>query len=174
MIDLKDYDNAVIKFRKSLNYNLLPVLSWDFYAPNYEVIKQTEEDSVALLRLVSDNSWNFDTNILDTKLKSDKNIVVVTDAQLNIVFATKNMWNMSQYYPEEIIGKSPKMFQGELTSTSSLKIVSDAVKKREPFEVTVINYRKDGSTYNCWIQGLPVFDNKGEVVNFIAFEKEVA
>ncbi|MDF4203422.1 PAS domain-containing protein [Maribacter sp. SA7] len=174
MIDLKDYDNAVIKFRNSLNYNLLPVLSWDFYAPNYEVIKQTEEDSVALLSLVSANSWDFDTDILDTKLKSDKNIVVVTDAQLNIVFATKNMWNMSQYYPEEIIGKNPKMFQGDLTSQSTLKIVSNAVKEKKPFEVTVVNYRKDGSTYNCWIQGHPIFDKKGEMVNFIAFEKEVA
>ncbi|MGB2759075.1 MAG: PAS domain-containing protein, partial [Maribacter stanieri] len=78
------------------------------------------------------------------------------------------------YHPEEIIGKSPKMFQGNLTSKSTLKIVSDAVKQKNSFEVTVVNYRKDGSTYNCWIQGQPVFDLKGDIVNFIAFEKEVA
>ncbi|WP_299799007.1 PAS domain-containing protein [uncultured Maribacter sp.] len=174
MIDLKDYDNAVIKFRKSLDFTMLPVLSWDFYASNYEEIKQTEEDAVTLLSLVTANSWNIDIDILDTKLKADKNVIVVTDAKLNIVFATKNMWNMSQYHPEEIIGKSPKMFQGNLTSNSTLKVVSDAVKEKKPFEVTVVNYRKDGSTYKCWIQGQPIFDNKGDVVNFIAFEKEVA
>ncbi|WP_405411987.1 PAS domain-containing protein [Maribacter sp. Asnod1-A12] len=174
MIDLKDYDNAVIKFRKTLNFTMLPILSWDFYASNYEEIKQIEEDAVALLSLVYANSWDIDTNILDTKLKENKNVVVVTDTKLNIVFATKNMWNMSQYHPQEIIGKSPKMFQGKLTSSSTLKIVSDAVKEKRPFEVTLVNYRKDGSTYNCWIQGQPVFDNKGEVVNFIAFEKEIA
>ncbi|SIP99484.1 PAS domain-containing protein [Maribacter ulvicola] len=174
MTDLKDYDNAVIKFRKSLNFTMLPVLSWDFYASNYEEIKKTEEDTVALLSLVSANSWNIDTNLLDEKLKAQKNVVVVTDTQLNIVFATKNMWNMSQYHPEEIIGKTPKMFQGNLTNASTLKIVSNAVKEKESFEVTVVNYKKDGSTYNCCIQGLPVFDHKGALVNFIAFEKEVA
>jgi len=174
MIDLKDYDNAVIKFRKSLNFAMLPVLSWDFYSSSYEEIKQTEEDAATLLRLVSSNSWNIDTEILDTKLKVDKNVVVVTDAKLNIVFATQNMWNMSQYHPEEIIGKNPKMFQGNLTNTSTLKIVSDAVKEKRPFEVTVVNYKKDGSTYKCWIQGQPIFNKKGDVVNFIAFEKEVA
>lgn len=174
MIDLKNYDNAVIKFRKSLNFTMLPVLSWDFYASNYEDIKRTEEDAALLLNLVSTNSWNIDTNILDEKLKANKNVVVVTDAKLNIVFATKNMWNMSQYHPEEVIGKSPKMFQGNLTSKSTLKIVSDAVNQKKPFEVTVVNYRKDGSTYNCWIQGEPIFDKNGAFVNFIAFEKEVA
>tara|TARA_R110002051_G_scaffold71624_5_gene129444 strand:+ start:87710 stop:88234 length:525 start_codon:yes stop_codon:yes gene_type:complete len=174
MIDLKDYDNAVIKFRKSLNFTLLPILSWDFYASNYEKIKLTEKDTVALLSLVSANSWNIDTEILNIKLKAEKNVVLVTDAKLNIVFATQNIWNMSQYYPKEVIGKSPKIFQGSLTNTSTLKIVSNAVKEKQPFDVTVVNYRKDGTTYNCHIQGQPIFDKKGDVVNFIAFEKEVA
>lgn len=174
MNELRDYDNANIKFRKGLKFTMLPVLSWDFYAPNYEDIKHLEEDYNSLLSLVSSNSWNIDPSIIDKKLRTDKNIIVVTDTQLNIVFATKNMWNMSQYRPEEILGKSPKMFQGELTSKSTLKIVSNAIKEKNPFEVTVVNYRKDGSTYNCCIQGEPIFDRDGNVVSFIAYEKEVA
>ena len=38
----------------------------------------------------------------------------------------------------------------------------------------LVNYRKDGTTYKCWIQASPVLDETGRVVNFIAFEKEVA
>ncbi|WP_321825935.1 PAS domain-containing protein [Maribacter dokdonensis] len=174
MMELRDYDNAHIKFRNSLKFTMLPILSWDFYASNYEEIKNLDEDYNSLLSLVSTNSWNIDTSIIDRKLRTEKNIVVVTDTHLNIVFATKNMWNMSQYRPEEIVGKNPKMFQGDLTSNSTLKIVSKAVKEKNPFEVTVVNYRKDGTTYNCKIQGEPVFDHNGKVVNFIAFEKEVA
>tara|TARA_R110001592_G_scaffold356709_1_gene659036 strand:- start:408 stop:932 length:525 start_codon:yes stop_codon:yes gene_type:complete len=174
MIDLKDYDNAVIKFRKSLNYTVLPVLSWDFFAKNLESIKSSDEDMIALMRLRSLNSWNIDAEVLDERLKVNKNVVVVTDTNLNIVFATKNIWEMNQYHPNEILGKKPNIFQGIKTSKSTLKIVSEAVKTNKPFEVTIVNYRKDGSTYNCWIQGQPVFNQKGKVVNFIAFEKEVA
>lgn len=174
MIDLKDYDNAVIKFRKRLNYVILPVLSWDFYAENLESIYKSEEDMIALMSLGSLNSWNIDTEALDERLKVKKNVVIVTDTNLNIVFATKNIWEMNQYHPNEILGKKPKMFQGSKTSKSTLKIVSEAVKSNKPFEVTIVNYRKDGSTYNCWIQGQPIFDQKGKVVNFIAYEKEVA
>ena len=174
MIDLKDYDNAVIKFRKSLNHFVLPVLTWDFYAQNLQSIYKSDQDMITLMRLRSLNYWNIDAEVLDERLKVNKNVVVVTDTNLNIVFATKNIWEMNQYHPNEILGKKPNIFQGIKTSKSTLKIVSEAVKTNKPFEVTIVNYRKDGSTYNCWIQGQPVFDRKGKVVNFIAFEKEVA
>jgi PAS domain S-box-containing protein len=174
MEDLKDYDNAVIKFRKRLKYSTLPLLSWDFYTQGLDAIKKTAEDMNSLLEFALANSWKIDTDLLDEKIKANKNVVVVTDAKLNIVFATKNIWDMNQYHPQDIIGKKPKMFQGSKTSSVSLKVISDAIKENKPFETTVINYRKDGSTYNCWIQGQPVFNEKGKVVNFIAFEKEVA
>ena len=171
---MKDYDDAVIKFRKSLNYPLLPIVSWDFYAQNFDAMKKSAEDMNVLLALASTNAWKLSTNLLDEKLKADKNVIVVTDPNLTIVFASHNIWDMNQYRPEEIIGQKPKMFQGIKTSKASLKIISDAIKENRPFETTVINYRKDGSTYNCWIEGQPVYNKKGNVVNFIAFEKEVA
>ena len=174
MNDLKDYDEAVILFRKSLKFTTLPVLSWDFYGQVLDNMKMVAEDLKSLSQLANSNSWNFDTEVFDKRLKKDKNVVVVTDANLNIVFATNNIWEMNQYRPEEIIGKKPKMFQGTKTSESSLKVIRDAIKENKPFETKVLNYKKDGSTYNCWIQGHPVFDNQGKVVNFIAFEKEVA
>ncbi len=174
MEELKDYDNAVIKFRNRLKYSTLPIVSWDFYAQSFDSIKRTAEDMNSLLQLAMANSWKIDTDLLDEKIKANKNVVVVTDPKLNIVYATKNIWDMNQYHPQEIIGKKPKMFQGSKTSKVSLKVISDALKENKPFETTVINYRKDGSTYNCWIQGLPIYNIKGELVNFIAFEKEVA
>ncbi|WP_405384667.1 PAS domain-containing protein [Maribacter sp. LLG6340-A2] len=174
MNELKDYDDAIVKFRKSIKHSILPVISWDFYGENYDAIKKSEDDMNSLLSLSTMNSWTIDSKLIDKKLRADKNIIVVTDTNLNIVFATKNMWDMSQYHPEEIIGKSPKMFQGNLTNSKPLKIISKAVKEKQPFEVTVINYKKDGTTYNCCIKGEPIFNNKGKVVNFIAFEKEVA
>lgn len=131
MMELRDYDNAHIKFRNSLKFTMLPILSWDFYASNYEEIKNLDEDYNSLLSLVSTNSWNIDTSIIDRKLRTEKNIVVVTDTHLNIVFATKNMWNMSQYRPEEIVGKNPKMFQGDLTSNSTLKNSFKSSKRKK-------------------------------------------
>lgn len=171
---MKDYDNAIIKFRQNLKYSLMPVLSWDFYSQNYDAINKAEDDINTLLNFATKHSWILENDLLNQKLKMDKNVIIVTDLKLNIVFATKNMWDMSQYHPQEILGKNPKMFQGDKTSKIPLKIISKAVKENKPFEVTLINYRKDGTTYNCKIEGKPIFNKKGSLVNFIAFEKEVA
>jgi hypothetical protein len=42
---------------------------------------------------------------------------------------------------------------------------------KEPFEKKVLNYKKNGETYQCLIKGYPVFNSKGDVSHFIAFEK---
>ena len=66
------------------------------------------------------------------------------------------------------------MFQGPETSKTVLKEIREAIKLQVPFEKTIQNYRKDGRTYNCQINGVPVFNLKGKLTHFIAFEKEVA
>jgi predicted transglutaminase-like protease len=84
------------------------------------------------------------------------------------------MLDLNGYYPNEVIGNSPKMFQGELTNKKVSQEISEAVKTKQPFDKIIINYCKDGSLYKCQIKGYPVFDVNGELINFIAFEKIAA
>jgi len=81
---------------------------------------------------------------------------------------------MNGYSPKDIVGKKPNMFQGSETCPETTRSIRSAVQNKTPFEAIIINYRKDGSSYKCWIKGEPVFNTSGEVVNFIAYEKEVA
>ncbi len=174
MEELRNYDDAVVKFHKTLKFNSLPLTSWDYYAPFFEKTCSVAEDINSLSQLALNNAWDFDTLIFEEELKAKEHVIVVTDAHLNIVYATQNMWDMNRYHPKQIIGNKPKMFQGEKTCKNSLKVISNAVRERKPFEAIIVNYRKDGSTYNCWIKGQPILNTAGEVINFIAFEREVA
>nr|MBP6414812.1 PAS domain-containing protein [Bacteroidia bacterium] len=72
---------------------------------------------------------------------------------------------------EEVLGRSPKMFQGQATCLKTAKEIGEAVRNHQPFEKRVINYSKDGSVYNCHIKGFPIFNHEGTLTNFIAFEK---
>ena len=173
-MDIGNYDDAVRKFHKSLNIKPLPISSWDFYAVNFD--KQCDEvnDLNSLSKLAKENSWAFNQNVIKEELQDKGHVIVITDAKLNIIYATKNIWQMNGYKPEQIIGNKPKMFQGEKTCKKSLSLISSAIKEQRSFETIVTNYRKDGSTYKCWIHGQPVLNNKGKVVNFIAFAREVA
>jgi PAS domain S-box-containing protein len=173
MKEIKSYDLAANKFNSDLDIKSLPLNSWDFYATIFDKICTTENDVFLLKNLAKRNNWSYSSNF-NEELFQKENVIVVTDTDLRIVHASKNILKMNGYQPKEILGKKPKMFQGVETCEKTSKSIGIAVKNGEPFETIILNYRKNGSTYKCWIKGEPILNKSGEVVNFIAYEKEVA
>jgi PAS domain S-box-containing protein len=90
---------------------------------------------------------------------------------LNIVFASHNIKKMNGYEEADVLGKSPKMFQGKATNDNTSNEIRKAIVNQESFEKTVLNYKKNGDVYVCLIKGFPVFNNKGNLSHYIAFEK---
>jgi len=173
MNEMVQYEKALQKFYNSCNINTLPLISWDFYGPYFDMLRSYCEDIVALQQLAQRNNWSYDSEF-DTALFEKNQVIVITDAKLKIVHSTDNIVTMNGYRPQEILGKNPKVFQGPKTCEATKKRIRLAINKKVGFEETVLNYRKDGSTYNCWIKGEPIFNAEGEFVNFIAYEKKVA
>ncbi|MFS4415558.1 PAS domain-containing protein [Maribacter sp. 2307ULW6-5] len=174
MKELKSYDEAVQRFGQTLSYNSLPITVWDFYGDQFAKDCAISSDVVALNQMRNKNNWNLEPDLFEKEVGTKKHIAVVTDAQLNIVYATKNIWEMNRYHPEEVVGLKPKVFQGKDTCPKTLKEISEAIRERRPFEKVVLNYRRDGQPYKCWIKGRPIFNTDGELTNFVAFEREVA
>lgn len=157
---LREYDKAWAKYQESLKIVPVPLTSWEFY--NLPRAEQKE---------FNDIQANWVEKINYVSVKKDKNIaVLVTDANLKIVFASSNIMEMNGYDYKEIIGNSPKMFQGKETSLESRQIIRKAVEKLQPFKEVILNYKKNGETYLCQIEAYPKFDKKGNFVNYIAFE----
>ncbi|MFS4492601.1 PAS domain-containing protein [Maribacter sp. 2308TA10-17] len=173
MKEIKNYDRAANKFYNQLDIKSLPLNSWDLYATFFDKVCQTGKDLFQLQNLAKLNKWSYTVDF-DESLFKKEHVVVITDAQLTIVHATQNIKSMNGYSVEEVLGKKPKMFQGVNTCKETTKSIRTAVENKQPFEAILLNYRKDGSTYKCWIKGEPIFSKSGEVVNFIAYEKEVA
>lgn len=149
-----------------------PLMSWDLFVEGYEAKLQLAEDRADLMRLATINHWkhNFD---FETELFRCSNTIIVTDPSILIVLATRNIFKMNGYLPQEVIGKKPSMFQGEATNKETTIAIRTAIHQRLPFEETLINYRKNGEAYRCLIRGYPVFNKSGSLVHFIAFESEI-
>ncbi|MEK6152998.1 PAS domain-containing protein [Flavobacteriaceae bacterium 3-367] len=173
MDEIKAYDEAANTFYRSRNITALPLVSWDLFGPYFNKLCKDAKDICGLNRLAQDNQWSY-TGKFDRALTEKEHVIVVTDVELNIVYATHNISKMNGYPQAEIMGKKPKMFQGKDTCKDTARYISKAVRNKLPFEATLLNYRKNGEPYNCWIKGEPIFDGKGKLVNFIAYEREVA
>jgi len=169
MLELKNYDEGMSSYLKRLDAKKMPLLSWNFYGDYLNQLIHHFSDQNLLLHLGKNKGWEYSSAI--RKSWDMDTVVVVTCPSLKIVYATKNMVRMNGYHPEEVIGQSPKMFQGEATCLKTSQEIRFAVENKQPFEKIVTNYCKDGSLYSCHIKAFPIFDRKGNFKNFIAFEK---
>ena len=170
---MEEYDKAAHRFYSALDLKSLPLISWDIYGSYFDTLCKNYDDIEALRRLSINNKWSYTSEFKEALIQKE-HIILVTDPQLTIVHATYNIAAMNGYFPGEIIGRKPKMFQGVKTDRKITQNIGKAVRKQLPFEAVITNYRKDGSTYNCWIRGEPIYNVDGKLVNFIAYEKEVA
>ena len=164
---LKVYDAQMAAYLKKMNPISLPLLSWDVHMNNLNKSSKLYRDALDINKIT--NKLFVDVDIID-ELKNNQKVIVITDENLNIEFVSSNTTLMTGYLPSEILGKTPKMFQGKDTDKNINKKIRKHVKAHEFFEATILNYKKDSTVYDCHIKGYPIFDKKGACVKFVAIE----
>ncbi len=149
-----------------------PLTSWDIFIQGYHHAQQLAEDRNALVKISREAEWLQTFDYRYHLFQLQKTVLVTTPAQ-KIVFASSSLYAMNGYLPGEVIGQTPRMFQGRETNEERRTYVRNAIQNIQPFETTIINYRKDGTLYNCHINGFPLLNRNKQLVHFIAFESIV-
>jgi PAS domain S-box-containing protein len=153
-----------------LHRNTVPILSWDFHYEYTNELKAIFADLKKVTKISNRFKWNDKNLEIEDRILDE--VILVTDANLKIVFASNGIKKMTGYTENEILGKTPKMFQGPKTSEIALNEIRIAIQSQVPFEKILENYKKDGKVYRCKINSVPIFNLKGELSHFIAFESE--
>jgi len=147
-----------------------PLMCWDFFMESHYRRMQQAECLGEVQEFADKNNWRVDWDLHQLLLK-DERVVLVTDTAQIIQFATTNMIGMNGYLAKEVIGKQPKMFQGKDTDPETRREIREAIIRRIPFKGSIVNYRKDGTPYNCLVEEYPVWNKAGQLTHFVAFEK---
>lgn len=147
-----------------------PLLCWDIYMEGYRRRMKSAQTFAEVNDWAQKHQWRTDWDLQDLILNKQR-VVVVTDVEQVIRYASPNMPAMNGYQPKEVLGKKPKMFQGPNTCPHTRNEIREAIIRRIPFKGAIINYRKNGTPYNCLVEEYPVWNRDGALVHFIAFEK---
>ena len=147
-----------------------PLLCWDICLEGLHRRMQLANDLRIMQSIMNAGNWHKPLVSLDNTLVWENKVIIITDTKLNIIHATENIFAMNGYRQEDVIHKKPTMFQGAKTEIIEREKIKIAVDKQNPFKSIITNYRNDGSIYKCQIEGYPVFNKKGNLVNFIAIE----
>lgn len=80
---------------------------------------------------------------------------------------------MTGYSFEEAIGHNCRFLQGEHTDPEALAEIRSCLATNRSLTTTLLNYRKDGSTFWNELSISPVRDSAGNVTNFVGVQADV-
>jgi len=107
------------------------------------------------------------------------NSVVITTPFLGgehpkILYVNEAFTQMSGYEKDEIIGKTPRILQGEKTDREVLDRLKECLINEEYFEGKAINYTKEGREY--WVEWniSPVYDKEKNLIAFLSLQKDIS
>jgi PAS domain S-box-containing protein len=115
-------------------------------------------------------------HVLTQILDSCVNGVTLSDPDLEdspIVYANKAFENMCGYPQSEIIGRNCRFLQGSDRDQPELDRLRAAIRKGEPIEVTLRNYRKNGELFHNRLVVKPLLDERGNVVYFLGVQYDI-
>jgi PAS domain S-box-containing protein len=132
------------------------------------------------LFLVKKQFKEFERNSYRDLLEQYKNtidkttIISKTDARGIITYVNDEFCSMSGYSKEELIGKSHNIIRHPDMQKSDFKVLWHTIKKlKQPWRGDVKNLKKDGSVY--WVQAIicPMFDDDGEIIEYISVRTDI-
>ena len=128
---------------------------------------------LAIKEIAKTNKW--DKKQTQEALKNiQRYVIVITDPLQNIAFTGKGFYEMTGYSFEEAKGRNPKFLQGTGVNTNNTGKVRELLSQNKTTEVILENYRKNGEMYLCKIVIKPVININKQLVNYIAYEQEIA
>ena len=168
----KEYSTMVNQQNSQIEFIAPLTGAWEFM-PNLGVfIPEWRKDLLELIRISHINNWDIGINFRK-QLQEYKKAIVVTDLNQIILWTSSYFKEMTGYEREEAIGKRPSFLQGENTSSVTREKIRNAIRNREIAIEELVNYKKDGTPYNCLVKIIPVYNHDKKLVNFIALEKDV-
>ncbi len=118
-------------------------------------------------------------HLLESVIISSNDAVVITEAEPidepgpRILYVNPAFTRMTGYPLEEVLGKTPRILQGEKTDRATLDQIRAALQSWQPVRVDLINYRKDGSRFWVELSIVPVADENGWYTHWVAVQRDI-
>jgi PAS domain S-box-containing protein len=80
---------------------------------------------------------------------------------------------LTGYPAAEVVGRNCRFLQGRNTDPAAVARIGDALRERRSITEVLLNYRRDGTAFWNEVGISPVFDDAGELVNFVGVQNDV-
>ncbi|MCC3422644.1 MAG: PAS domain S-box protein [Microcoleus sp. PH2017_01_SCD_O_A] len=147
-----------------------------FYTETGEAVRM-----VGTVTEISDRkAKELQLRLLESVITTTNDAVLITEAEPidepgpRILYVNPAFTRMSGYTLEEVVGKTPRILQGEKTNRASLDRIRRALKTWQPVRVDLINYRKDGTEFWVELSIVPIADETGWFTHWVAVQRDIS
>ena len=103
-----------------------------------------------------------------------RDVIIITDAKGKITWVNPAFESLTGYTLSEVVGQSPgSLLQGDSSDLEIVHEMSRKIAQKEAVRVEILNYAKSGESYWVELDISPVTDSTGEIVRFIAVERDI-
>ncbi|PTW43514.1 PAS domain S-box-containing protein [Sphingomonas faeni] len=102
--------------------------------------------------------------------------MVVSDPTLPdnpLVYVNRAFEALTGFSAVEVVGRNCRFMQGPLTDQADVRRMKDAIARREPIDIDLLNHRRDGTPFWNRLMVAPVHDATGSLRYFVASQLDV-
>lgn len=117
--------------------------------------------------------------LLESAVENARDSILITDTLLGdypgetIVYVNRALEEQTGYSSEEILGRTPRLFQGPETSPETRQRIRQALRDWESITVEILNYRKNGTKYWAELSIVPIQREDGIYTHWVAIQRDV-
>ncbi|MCX6206667.1 MAG: PAS domain S-box protein [Bacteroidetes bacterium] len=133
----------------------------------------------AMQDITSQKKEEQQLKLFKSVITNSSEVVVITETMPidgigpRILFVNEAFTKLTGYTYEEIIGKTPRILQGPLTNKAELVRLKESMRKWEPCEIEILNYKKNGETYWSNISVMPLANETGHFTHWISIQRNI-
>ncbi|MFC3613677.1 PAS domain-containing protein [Lutimaribacter marinistellae] len=102
--------------------------------------------------------------------------IVITDAQAEdnpITYVNDAFQRVTLYSREYAVGRNCRFLQGERSEPEQVENIRKGLRNEEEFQVTLTNYKADGTPFRNLLMISPIHDDQGHVSAFFGVQREL-
>ncbi|WP_426092522.1 PAS domain-containing sensor histidine kinase [Flavobacterium sp. DSR3-2] len=117
--------------------------------------------------------------LLETVITQSKDSIIITEADSfdakipNIIYVNPAFSIMSGYESDEIIGKSPDLFNSPNSNVNALEKLLKAIKNKEECLIETISYTKNKDEYWVRLSMIPIYNSDNELSHWISIQRDI-
>lgn len=113
---------------------------------------------------------------MDRRIDPSLHSISLADARRDdcpLIFVNKGFERLTGYTREQVIGRNCRLLQGPDTARHALNQMREAIARKEPVIVDLLNYRRDGTSFWNRVSLRPVLDVDGQLTHIIGIQSDI-